>query len=295
MTFRTKVLSAAILVVVIAGCEASPGGGAKGHSAATDPAILSCGSEVIAAFREARNTTADGCDWTAIDTLDKARSVQQVAVAALSGNEAPAGYKLTTVPDGKIVGVYLDGMLMPSGSQVRRSQAARMFPEADLLFRVSDAAINDVDSFEAALAYIDAVVPFLELSGPITWPGAGRKAIPWTATNVSARFGAMGTPIEINLKDEAARAALNDIQVTLTKPDGSVHASVVLEESLLSNLPAMLAELRSRGNKLQAGDYLSLGNFGRPVTKNVAAGAYSVTYQGLTPEPVRVSLEITEP
>ncbi|GAB5458348.1 MAG: hypothetical protein Hens3KO_13780 [Henriciella sp.] len=287
MTYLTRF--SVFAVFLLSACVDRP---YASHELAISANTTQCGEEVATAIKQSRRATIAGCDWTGIDNLQAARAVQSVAVSILTTDTPIIGYKFTSVPDGAVVGTILSGMILESGATLSFSQAASMLPEADMLIQISDAAINDARSTEDALKYIDQIYPYIELSNPMTWEGAGRAQIPWTATNGSMRWGARGKAVKIDLLQQANRNRFDQMRVTLTKPNGEIFNDVVLDRSLLNNLPTLLEELRARGTRLKAGDLISLGNYGKPIVRDVAAGTYTVTYYGLSDTPISVSLKL---
>lgn len=286
---KIRNLSVVIMALFLLGC-----GDTTTVKTAPTNIIEICASELNAALMEARRVSVAGCDWTQIDTLNKARDVQVTGIKKFANGKPIVGYKKTFANDGPVIGTLIEGMLLPSGTQLSRQNANRMAPEADILVRVSDIAINDVTSVEEALNFIDAAIPYLELSNPMSWEGAGRTQIPWTSTNGSARFGAMGTAIPMDFSDPDERRKFDQMRVTLTNVDGSIINDVTRTDSLLDGILVIIEELRTRGERLRKGQVLSLGNYGRPLMRGVTPGTYTVTYYGLSDEPVSSSITLTE-
>ena len=256
--------------------------------------LVSCANEVVAAWREARVTKATGCDWAEVATLENARSVQSAALRAHFGSKTNVGYKLTFTSDGSTVGEYLEGMLVPSGQSISKAAAWQTFPEADMLFRVKDNGINQAQSLEEALRHIDAVLPFVEVSNPIVRAGGGRTTVNWTATNASVGSGAIGKPFLIDFSQSETMRKFMAMKVTLTDPTGTVARESGVTAEFLPGLLALRDEVLARGERLKAGDLLSLGTFGRPVTGDVPVGSYTVTYRDLADNPLSATAVITD-
>jgi 2-keto-4-pentenoate hydratase len=255
--------------------------------------LANCANEVVAAWRDARATAATGCDWAAVATLDDARKVQSAALITQFGNKPRIGYKITFTSDGSTVGEYRQGMLAPSGQSISKTAAWQTFPEADMLFRVKNSGINQVQSLEEALKHIDAILPFVEVSNPIVRAGGGRTSVNWTATNASVGSGVMGKPFPIDLSQPETMRRFLAMKVTLTDPTGAVVRDAGVAADFLPALLTLRDEIRVRGERLKAGDLLSLGTFGRPVTGDVLAGPYTVTYHGLAEASLSATAVIT--
>lgn len=213
----------------------------------------------------------------------------------------PVGYKAgLTNPavqkrfghDAPVWGMLYGPMLLQSGAVVDAAFGARPLFEADLLVRVSDAAINRARSVDEVLRAIDQVIPFIELPdlmvqapAPPKLDGAGITAI-----NVGARLGVLGTPIAT-----AGQGGLGDAlrdMVAIVRVDGTEvdrgKGSDVLGHPL--NAVVWLAQDMARsGHALKPGDLISLGSFSRlhPPKPGLAV---EVVYQGLPGNPsVKVS------
>lgn len=275
----------------LAGC-ATTSSEALASSSLSDP-LAKCADEVAAAWREARGTTAGGCDWAAVATLEDARSVQSAALRLHFGNAPRVGYKMTFTSDGHTVGEYRAGMLLQSDQSISKAAVSRTFPEADMLFRVKDGRINEAQSLDEVLKYIDAVLPFVEVSNPIVRPEGGRSVINWTATNASVGSGAIGQPFPIDFSQPESLRKFMAMKVTLTDPTGAIVRESGVADDFLPGLVVLRDEVRARGQLLRAGDLLSVGTFGRPVTGDVSVGTYTVTYLDLAGAPLSATAVIT--
>lgn len=285
-------IAASLISVHLAACATTA---PEALAAPTLPAPLArCANEVAAAWREARATAATGCDWAAVATIEDARSVQSAALLAHFGNKTHVGYKMTFTSDGSTVGEYLKGVLVPSGQSISKASAWQAFPEADMLFRVKDSGINQARSLEEALRHIDAVLPFVEVSNPIVRAGGGRTSINWTATNASVGSGAVGEPFLLDFSRPETMRKFMAMKVTLTDPSGAVAREAGVADDFLPSVLALRDEVLARGQRLKAGDLLSLGTFGRPVTGDVPVGSYTVTYSDLADAPLSATAVITD-
>ena len=179
-------------------------------------------------------------------------------------------------------GLLLQNMLLESGATVSANFGVRPLFEADLIVRVSDAAINQATTFEEALAALDAVIPFIELPDLMFGPHANPDAASLTAVNVGARLGGMGTAIPINATDEWM-TALGNIQVEILDESGAIIASGASSALLGHPLEVVLwlrDDLKQSGQCLRPGDLLSLGSITTP-TPVLGAQTLRARYQGL--------------
>lgn len=192
-------------------------------------------------------------------------------------------------------GKLYEGMIKPDGSSFEAAFGARPLYEADMLVRVSSAAINQARTPADVLAAIDQVIPFVELpdlavQAPPKLNGAGVSAI-----NVGARLGVAGEPIAVpagQAERQALLDALRDMQVKLTDAQGQVlgqgKGSDILEHPL--NAVVWLAEaLAKEGLSMKPGDLISLGSFSALLPPKPGLQV-TATYEGLPgARPVRLS------
>jgi 2-keto-4-pentenoate hydratase len=178
-------------------------------------------------------------------------------------------------------------MLLKSGAVVEAAYGARPLFEADLLVRVSDAAINRATTPEEVLRTIDQVIPFIELPDLIVQtpapPNLNGAAI--TAINVGARLGVVGTPIAVQ-NDVEFSNALRDM-VIIVKGDGAEmdrgKGSDVLGHPL--NAVVWLAkDMAKSGKAMKKGDLISLGSFSKLLPPKPGL-AVEVLYEGLEGSP----------
>jgi len=271
--------AAGLVPLSLAGCATT-----ASESLATSslPAPLAtCANEVAAAWQEARATTEAGCNWAAVVTIEDARKVQAAALGLHFGAKPLTGYKMTFTSDGNTVGEYRDGMLVASGQSISKAAAWQTLVEADMLFRVKGGGINQARTLEEMLGHIDAVLPFVEVSNPIVRAGGGRTTVNWTSTNASVGSGAMGEPFSIDLSRPEAMRKFMAMKVTLVDPSGVTVRESGVAADFLPGLVVLRDEVLARGQRLKAGDLLSLGTFGRPLVGDVPVGAYTVSYHDL--------------
>jgi 2-keto-4-pentenoate hydratase len=165
-------------------------------------------------------------------------------------------------------GVLYASMLLKSGATVEANFGARPLYEADLLVRVSDAAINGARTPADVMAAIDQVIPFIELPDLVVQAPPKLNGAAIAAINVGARLGVLGTPIAVPAT-RGERYAMQDMlgeMIAIVKADGAEvdrgKGSDVLEHPL--NAVVWLArDLAKQGLAMKPGDLISLGSFSR--------------------------------
>lgn len=196
--------------------------------------------------------------------------------------------------DKPVWGMLYERMLLPDGSEVDAAYGARPLYEADLLVRVSSAAINQATTPAQVLSAIDQLIPFIELPDLLVEAPPRLNGPAVSAINVGARLGVLGKPIAVPaFRGErfAMLDGLRDMQVTLTDAGGAAlgggKGSDVLEHPL--NAVVWLAQaLAKEGIALKPGDLVSLGSFSALLPPRPGLQV-TVTYRGLPgAEPVRV-------
>jgi len=217
--------------------------------------------------------------------------------------DVPAGWKvgLTSKPAQEMFGasepVYgrlLQRMLLPDNAEVRADFGARPVYEPDLLVRVGDPAINDATTPDEVARHLTEVIPFIELPDLVVHPRARLDPTTITAINVGARLGVMGEARAVD--DPASWAAALGEMVVITEATGKepvrAPGSAVLGHPL--NAVLWLSErLEEAGKRLEAGDLVSLGSFGRPVPPE-AGTTVTVTYEGVPGQPMRATVRFVE-
>lgn len=166
--------------------------------------------------------------------------------------------------DAPVRGTLYASMLLPDGSTVDAAFGARPLFEADLLVRVSDAAINQAKTPEDVLKAIDQVIPFIELPDIVVDTPAQLTGAGLVAVNVGARLGIVGTPVAVE-RTAAFSNALRDMKVLL-KADGAVIDTGTGSDILGHPLAAvvwLVQDLAREGLALQPGQVVSLGSFSK--------------------------------
>ena len=251
--------------------------------------------EQVAALHAAYQARTPAANPDGLATADGecSRAKFQALLARQLG--APVGYKAgLTNPavqkrfnaDAPVWGTLYAPMLLPADSKVDPAFGARALYEADLLVRVSSAAINQATTPLQVLAAIDQVIPFIELPDLVVQAPPKLNGAAIAAINVGARLGVVGAPIPVEAT-AAFSDRLRDMEV-LVMADGAEadrgKGSDVLDHPL--NAVVWLAkDLARQGLALKPGDLVSLGSFSKLMPPKPGL-AVQVIYQGLPGTPL---------
>ena len=177
-------------------------------------------------------------------------------------------------------------MLLKDGASVDAKFGARPLFEADLLVRISSAAINQARTPEDVLKSIDQVIPFIELPDLVVMAPPKLNGAAIAAINVGARLGVVGEPMAAQ-QTAAFSDALRDM-VVVVKGDGAEldkgKGSDVLDHPL-NAVVWLVQDLAKQGVKLKKGDLVSLGSFSKLMPPKAGLNV-EVLYQGLPGNPV---------
>ncbi len=193
-----------------------------------------------------------------------------------------------------VVGAIFHGTLRArSGAELPAAFGVVPALESDLLVLIRDEGVNEAgDDPVALLRHVESVIPFIELPDLVFGDDAPWSGPLLVAINVGARLGVVGDPIPAEATpDFAARLAA----MTVTLHEGEREVSRAPGSALLGQplnaLAWLVRDLRERGRRLRAGQYVSLGGFTPPLP--VQAGRdYRVTYTGLAAQPVSVTVRL---
>lgn len=223
-----------------------------------------------------------------------------VAELGRRGLGAVVGYKagLTSAAaqkrfghDRPVRGVILARMLVPAGGVPVDITGARPLLEADLLVEVRDPAIADARTHLDVLRGLSVVMPFIELPDLVFAEGETITGPAIVAINVGARGGLFGKRIPVEAT-QAFADRLAGMQVTVTDVGETgtgarelirAPGTAVLGHPLDAAL-WLLRDLAASGVSVRAGDVLSLGSFGAPVTPQPGQ-RLAVRYEGLPGDP----------
>jgi 2-keto-4-pentenoate hydratase len=238
-------------------------------------------------------------------SLDEARRTQKDFVAQLTPKLGPrVGFKVGLTSKAvqeslgastPVRGVLLRDMMLKNGAKVSAKFGARPIWEPDLIVIVKDAGINDAKTQLDVAKHLSEVVAFIELPDRIVAEAEKVDGNLITAINSSARLGVLGQRVRI---EPAAKflAALEKMSVTATDQNGAELAKATGDALLghpLNPVLWLIEDLKATGEKLKAGDLISLGSFARPVPPQ-AGQSVTVRYDGLPGGPLKVSVTFTE-
>ena len=233
-------------------------------------------------------------------SISEALVAQRSFVKRLEGRLGkPVGYKVGLVTremqerfgvESPVRGILLDKMLLPNRSEIAPGFAVRPLLEADLIVVVNDRAINKAQSIIEIAEHLKDVVAFIELPDafiPTNPPPTGAQL---TAANVGARLGVLGSRLAVRPTAEFIKA-LAEMKVTITDGTGvelgQGQGKVILDHPLNAVL-WLMEELHHSGERLKAGDLISLGSIKTipaPSGKTVI-----VRYEGLPGAPLEASV-----
>lgn len=265
--------------------------------------------------------------FSASAACPSAEAVRELARATLANTPAPALTGMTSLADGQCAQDQLVPLMVPhlgqpvgykvgltnaaaqqrfgvahpvvgtifqrtialrSGGEVPARFGAVPNIEADLLVRVRDDSINQARTPIEVLRAIDLVIPFIEMPDLVLSGGMDGPNL--LAINVGARLGVVGEPIPAQATEEFA-ARLGSMTVTLASDQREIARApgTALLGHPLNVIPWLAQDLARRGQRMQPGQYISLGGFS-PAVAAEAGRAYTVRYEGLLAQPVSVSV-----
>lgn len=268
--------------------------------AAVGPARAACPSaETMQTLSRAILANTPSPALTGMTGLADGQCAQDILVPLMVPHLGqPVGYKvgLTNaaaqqrfgVPQPVVGTIYQQTIAMRSGGEVPARFGAVPSVEADLLVRVSSDAINQARTHLDVLRAIDLVIPFIEMPDLVLSGGMDGPNL--LAINVGARLGVVGEPIPAQATEEFA-ARLGSMTVTLANDQREIARApgTALLGHPLNVIPWLAEDLARRGQRMQVGQYISLGGFS-PAVAVEAARTYTVRYEGLLAQPVAVSV-----
>jgi 2-keto-4-pentenoate hydratase len=202
-----------------------------------------------------------------------------------AGLTNPAVQKRFNYPN-PVRGTLLEKMLLQDGAEVPAKFGARPLFEADMVMEVKDAGINQATTPLEVLRHVSRIYPFIELPDLVVEDPAKITGPSLVYSNVGARLGVLGRPIDVNASPELVEA-LKNMTVRLMDQDGkeldSGKGSAILEQPLNAVL-WLMKDLKASGVALKKGDLLSLGSFSRLLPPKPGTGA-KVVYEGLPGNP----------
>ena len=279
---------------------------AASASLAALPARAACMTDAqVSALFDAYNRTEPAANPDELSTADGecSRAKFNRMLALQLGD--PVGYKagLTNPAVQKrfnasapVWGTLYGPMLLPNGARVAANFGARPLFEADLLVRVSSAAVNRARTPQDVMAAIDQVIPFIELPDLVVQAPGRLNGAAITAINVGARLGVLGTPLPVPAT-RAERFALQDalrdmtaiVMVDGAEADRGLGSDVL--EHPLNAVVWLVQDMARHGVALKVGDAVSLGSFSKLLPPRPGM-TVEVVYWGLPGTPkVQVSFK----
>ena len=225
-------------------------------------------------------------------SLSNAIVFQRRFVAQLTNRFGPpVGYKVGLVSEAMqqrygvkapIRGVLLRDMLLKDDSAVSASFGGRPVFEADFIVVVKDEGINTAKTPLEAARHLSELVAFIELPDLILATNLSPSGAMLTAVNVGARAGVLGQRVPVT-PTQAFVDALANLNFIMTDETGAdlvrAKGSVILGHPL--NAVTWLAQdLAASGEKLKAGDLISLGSVATPLTPRVGQ-TIKMRYEGM--------------
>jgi 2-keto-4-pentenoate hydratase len=175
-----------------------------------------------------------------------------------------------------------------SGAEVPARFGSVPTVEADLIVRIRDEGINQARTHVEVLRHLDLLIPFIEMPDLVLASGMDGPNL--LAINVGARLGVVGEAIPIQATEEFAQR-LGTMTVTLHADERELARApgTALLGHPLNVLPWLAEHLAARGERLRAGQLISLGGFS-PALPTEAGRTYTMRYEGLLAQPVTVSV-----
>jgi 2-keto-4-pentenoate hydratase len=263
-------------------------------------ALAACPSaETVQALSRSILANTPAPAMTGMTSLADGQCAQDILVPLMVPHLGqPVGYKvgLTNAAAQQRFGVahpvvgtiYQQTIALRSGGEVPARFAAVPTVEADLLVRVSRDAINQARTHLDVLRAIDLLIPFIEMPDLVLSGGMDGPNL--LAINVGARLGVVGEAIPVQVTEEFA-ARLGTMTVTLANDQRELARApgAALLGHPLNVIPWLAEDLARRGQRMQVGQYISLGGFS-PAVPAEAGRTYTVRYEGLLAQPVDVSI-----
>jgi len=257
------------------------------------PAAAACPDDrIVGATVQAFLTKTPGPGYPDGTSLEDGYCAQGKYLALLSETLGDrAGYKagLTNKPlqdrfgaAEPVGGVLFESMLLPSGSEIEADFGVRSVYEADLIVTVADERINEARTPEEAVRYLGEVIPFVELLDLIVAEGEPLNLATIVGYNVVSRYGVVGEGIPVEPTSAFIEALGNMESLTVDDTGREIQrarGTAILGHPL--NVVLWLVEhVNAQGERLRAGDVLSLGAMGT-FYPTEAGRTITVRYTGL--------------
>lgn len=258
-------------------------------------------SELMVTTWQARSMLSNemtACYASKITSMDIARELRDEVVANFDELLPRAAYKVVGLDpvnaalegvDRPMVGVMYVSNFLPDGATITLDSARVLITEPDILFRVSDSAINEANTLEEVLSHIDRVYAFIEVPAPLFNNNPANPFL-MQASNLLPRWGVIGESVAVENSTEFLRS-LETMQVRFIDGEGRVLADEngsYLGGNPLRGVLVVLEELRRKGELLRSGDLISSGSYMAPILVN--SGMFTKTvYEGIGGQTIEVS------
>lgn len=258
-------------------------------------------SEQMLATWQARSMLSNemtACYAQKITSMDVARELRDEVIARFDELLPRAAYKVVGLDpvnaalegvDRPMVGVMYVSNFLPDGASIPLDSARILITEPDILFRVSDSAINEATTLEEVLSHIDRVYAFIEVPAPLFNNNPANPFL-MQASNLLPRWGVIGESVAVENTPEFLRS-LETMRVRFIDGEGQVLADedgAYLGGNPLRGVLVVLEELRRKGEQLRPGDLISSGSYMAPIL--VSSGMYTKTiYEGIGGQTLEVS------
>ncbi len=289
--FATSILSFALLSVSISTAQAQT----------QSECSLDQWSEKIVTAWQARSMLSNemsACYAAKITSMDIARDLRDQVIADFDEFLPRAAYKVVGLDpvnaalegvDRPMVGAMYVSNFLPNDAHISLDSASVLITEPDILFRVSDSAINAATTLEEVLSNIDRVYAFIEVPAPLFNNNPPNPYL-MQASNLLPRWGVIGESIAVADTPEFLRS-LETMQVQFIDGEGQVLADEpgdYLGGNPLQGVLVVLDELRRKSEQLRPGDLISSGSYMPPIL--VRSGMFTKTvYKGIGGQTLEVS------
>ncbi len=262
---------------------------------------LSIWSERILDAWQARTMLSDeetACYAQGITTMETARALRDKVILAFDRLLPRAAYKVVGLDpvnaalegvDRPMVGAMYVSNFLPNKSVIPVDSAEVLITEPDILFRVSDAALNDANTLAEVLPHIDRVYAFIEVPAPLFNNNPPNPFL-MQASNLLPRWGVIGESMAVEDTQQFLRS-LETMRVSFLDQNGNVLADedgAYLGGNPLNGVLVVLDELRRRGEQLEPGDLISAGSYMPPILVEPGMATETV-YEGIGGRTLRVS------
>ena len=233
--------------------------------------------------------------------LSDAYTAQQKFVEQLIPKLGPrVGYKVGLVTkqtqerygaSSPMRGVLLRDMMLKDGAEVPLSFGTRPLVEADLIVVVKDEGINSTKTPLEVAQHLTEIACFIELPDTIVDASLTTDVGMLIAGGAGARAGVLGQRAQVKPTPEFVEA-FGEMQMTMTDQTGkelaAAKAKVILGHPLNAVL-WLIKDLSVSGQKLKAGDLLSLGSIAPPQPPQ-SGQTVKLRYEGLPGGPLSATV-----